>query len=60
MYSEQNYNMSNELCNLSFTKIMFPIILGRFVEDHLNCTVGKQAVDGAESAVKLSEHNIFN
>ena len=37
-----------------FAKIMFPKIIGRYIEDHPNCTVGKQAVHGAESDVNIT------
>ena len=48
---DNNYLLINY--NSSFTKIMFSKILSRFLGDHLNCTVSKQAVDGAESVVNV-------
>ena len=46
--------MTNDIYTLSFAKIMFPKIIGRYIEDHPNCTVGKQAVHGAESDVNIT------
>lgn len=46
--------MTNEIYTLSFAKIMFPKIIGRYIEDHPNCTAGKQAVHGAESDVNIT------